>query len=53
MTKWYVWKCECGVEMRLNFHATEEQYLARKDCHCGGEFEWKYNEEGIADESRN
>jgi hypothetical protein len=39
--KQYVWTCECGAVMTINYDATE----ADKACVCGGELAWSHNEE--------
>jgi hypothetical protein len=43
----YVWECnKCGSTLKLNYDATEEDYLRIKDCGCkdDGEYEWMENQ---------
>jgi hypothetical protein len=43
---WYVWQCKCGSRIKLNYDATEADYLRIKDCLCGKEFKWSHNYKG-------
>ncbi|MGM0882558.1 MAG: hypothetical protein ACQEXQ_16145 [Bacillota bacterium] len=42
MNKWFLWQCkQCPSSMKINYIATEQDYNRFKDCHCGGELEYK------------